>query len=231
VDKTTIVWDAATGEPRHSYAFHNAPVLDLDWLSDSAFASCGTDKAIHVCSVGSSAPTRTFLGHTDEVNSVRWAPSRSLLASGSDDGTVRLWSAGGEGAPPPGALATLTGHRKPVYCVRWAPGGEAPASAPTLASASYDATVRLWDAAAGKARATLAHHSALVYSVVFSPDGALLASTSADRVVCLWSARDGALLRTFAGPAACYDAAFSPDGGKLAACYASGAVAVLDLRL
>ena len=129
MDKTAIVWDASTGEPRHSYAFHNAPVLDLDWCSDTAFASGGTDKVIHLCSVGSSAPTRTFLGHTDEVNSLRWSPSKGLLASGSDDGTVRLWSAGGENAPPAGAVSTLTGHRKQVYAVRWAPTGEGSANA------------------------------------------------------------------------------------------------------
>ena len=134
-------------------------------------------------------------------------------------------------------MATLTGHRRPGYCVRWAPGAAggasapAPAPAPALASASYDATVRLWDAGVGKARATLAHHSALVYSIVFSPDGQYLASCSADRLVCLWSARDGALVRTFTGPSAAYDTAFSPEGGKLAACFSSGAVAVLDLRL
>ncbi len=129
MDKTTIVWDAATGEPRHSYAFHSAPVLDLDWFSDNAFASASTDKLIQLCSVGSSAPTRTFMGHTDEVNTLRWSPSKALLASGSDDGTVRLWSAGGEGAPAAGAVATLTGHRKPIYAVRWAPTGEGSANA------------------------------------------------------------------------------------------------------
>lgn len=136
VDKTTAVWDATTGEPRHSYAFHSAPVLDVDWCSDSMFASGGTDKVIHLCAVGSTAPSRTFLGHTDEVNTLRWSPSKALLASGSDDSTVRLWSAGGEGAPPVGAVATLTGHKKQVYCVRWAPTGEGsanPNKAPILA--------------------------------------------------------------------------------------------------
>jgi len=136
VDKTTAVWDTTTGEPRHSYAFHNAPVLDLDWCSDTAFASGGTDKIIHMCAVGSTAPTRSFVGHTDEINSLRWSPSSTLLASGSDDSTVRLWSGGGEGAPPPGAVSTLTGHKKQVYCVRWGPTGEGsanPSKSPVLA--------------------------------------------------------------------------------------------------
>jgi WD40 repeat protein len=47
----------------------------------------------------------------------------------------------------------------------------------------------------------------------------------------VWSARDGSLVRTLAGPAACYDVAFSPDGGKLAACFGNGQVQVVDLKL
>ena len=91
--------------------------------------------------------------------------------------------------------------------------------------------MRLWDPAVGKVRLTLSHHTALVYSIAFSPDGDFIASSSADKLVCVWSAKDGSLVRTFAGPSACYDAAFAPEGGKLAACYSSGAVALLDLRL
>lgn len=98
-------------------------------------------------------------------------------------------------------------------------------------SASFDASVRLWDPSQGKVHSTLNHHSALVYSLAFSPSGDYLASSSGDKTVCVWSTKDGSLVRTFTGPSACYDTAFSPDGGKLAACFSSGAVTVIDLRL
>ncbi len=92
--------------------------------------------------------------------------------------------------------------------------------------------MRLWDPAApAKPRLSLQRHSALVYAVAFSPDGDLVAAASADKGLSVWSARDGSLVRTLAGPAACYDTAFSPDGGKLAACFGNGQVQVVDLRL
>ena len=133
MDKTAIVWDTATGDARHAFCFHSAPVLDLAWASDAMFATCSTDKLIHLCGVGSAAPLRTRVGHTDEVNSVRWSASGGLLASGSDDASVRLWSAGGEGAPPPGCVGVGLAHKKPVYAVRWAPTGEGSANAGKVA--------------------------------------------------------------------------------------------------
>ena len=48
VDRTTIIWDSLTGKHKQQFAFHSAPALDVDWQSDESFASCSTDKCIHV---------------------------------------------------------------------------------------------------------------------------------------------------------------------------------------
>jgi WD40 repeat protein len=58
----------------------------------------------------------------------------------------------------------------------------------TLASASADRTVKLWDAATGQERAALKGHTGGVSSVAFSPGGKTLASGSLDRTVKLWDA-------------------------------------------
>uniref|UniRef100_A0A8D3ECD4 Transducin beta like 1 X-linked n=1 Tax=Scophthalmus maximus TaxID=52904 RepID=A0A8D3ECD4_SCOMX len=92
VDKTTIIWDAHTGEAKQQFPFHSAPALDVDWQNNSTFASCSTDMCIHVCRLGSDRPLKTFQGHTNEVNAIKWDPSGTLLASCSDDMTLKIWS-------------------------------------------------------------------------------------------------------------------------------------------
>ncbi len=58
----------------------------------------------------------------------------------------------------------------------------------TLASGSYDNTIKLWDLATGQARATLSGHTNAVDTVAFSPDGKTLASGSKDNTVRLYFA-------------------------------------------
>ena len=67
VDRTTIIWDSQTGQHKQQFAFHSAPALDVDWQTDESFASCSTDKCIHVCRLGHDKPIKSFQGHTNEV--------------------------------------------------------------------------------------------------------------------------------------------------------------------
>ncbi|HWZ43607.1 MAG TPA: AAA-like domain-containing protein, partial [Candidatus Saccharimonadales bacterium] len=85
------------------------------------------------------------------------------------------------------------------------------------ASASYDQTVKLWEAGSGQLLRTLNGHSSFVYSVAWSPDGKALASASDDQTVKLWEAGSGQLLRTLSGHSSLVTSvAWTPDGKALA---------------
>ena len=87
----------------------------------------------------------------------------------------------------------------------------------TLASGSWDWTVRLWDVSSGEHLRTFTGHTSGVNSVSFSPDGETLASGSSDETVRLWDVSNGEPLRTFTGHTdEVNSVSFSPDGETLA---------------
>ena len=187
VDKTAIVWEAATGSAKQQFAFHKEPTLDVDWRDDEVFASCSTDKMIYVCELGQQNFVKAFAGHRDEVNAIKWDPSGRLLASCSDDYTAKLWSMGRDSC-----VHDLRDHSREIYTIKWSPTGQGsanPSANLLLASASFDATVRLWDPEAGACSHVLDKHREPVYSVAFSPDGQYLASGSFDRCMHIWSVK------------------------------------------
>jgi len=228
VDKTTIIWDANTGKLKQQFAFHNAPALDVDWQNNLSFASCSTDKSILVCKLGHNHPVKSFLGHTNEVNAIKWDPSGTWLASCSDDMTIKLWSMKHDTF-----VQDLYAHKKEIYTIKWSPSGIGTGNPQTLtlASASFDSTVRLWDLERGSCKYTLKKHTEPVYSVAFSPDGRLLASGSFDKRVHIWCTQTGELIHTYTGTGGIFEVCWNKDGNKVGASASDGSVSVLDLKM
>ncbi|KAI8911606.1 WD40-repeat-containing domain protein [Gorgonomyces haynaldii] len=220
VDKTAIIWDATTGEARQQFLFHSGPVLDLAWRDESTLATSSADHRIFVCQLGSLEPLVQFVGHTSEVNAIRWDNSGKYLASCSDDKTAKVWTIDSEKP-----LLSLTDHSREVYMTRWCPADD---DRLLLATAAFDGTIKIWDINRdGECIHTLKGHKDAIYSVTFHPDTNHLASGSADRSVYIWSLRDGNLVASYPGSASVYEVQFNNAGDKLAACTSDNKLVVL----
>ncbi len=118
-------------------------------------------------------PLDLLIGHTRKVTSIAFSPDGTTLASGSRDGTVRLWDVI-TGLP----ITVLKGHPTYVKCVAFSPDGT------TLASGSYPlnqeegATLLFWDIPTRQQRTILKEKTRTVTSVAFSPDRNRLVSIS-----------------------------------------------------
>ena len=150
----------------------------------------------------------TLTGHEDFVNSVAYSPNGQLLASGSDDGTVRIWDTrtGQEAAT---ALSIADGR---VKSVAFAPDGQ------HIVVGGEGNAIYVWNVTTGcAALPPLRGHSNAIQSVAFSPNGRLIASASEDKTTRLWSAETGREISVMHGHTDQIRAiAFSPDGQLLA---------------
>jgi WD40 repeat protein len=167
-------------------------------------------------------------GHRSWVMAVAFSPDGELVASGSEDGSLKLWN------PTKGRCCqTLKGHYIPgpkpasfistgIQAVAFSPGGK------LVASAARDRAIELWDLAACEDRGRLLGHTDMVCAIAFSPDGKLIASGSVDRTARLWDLATCEDRWTLECKGSVLDVAFSPDGKLVASASKYGTVHLWD---
>jgi transducin (beta)-like 1 len=219
-DRKALVWNPSTYAVIKTFTNHSLPVFDVDWLDDDLFATGSADKSIVISSVSTSdcKALYTFTGHESEINVVRFSPDGMMLASCSDDHTAKIWTMQN------GMVQDLRGHTKEIYTCKWAMHG----GKPLLCTASFDGTVKVWDAAHGKELHTISRHNQAVYSLAPSPNGQLLAVGSLGGYVSVWKLSDGTLSSEFRGTGDTFDVSWSADGTLLSSAYSSGSVRLTD---
>ena len=203
-DNTLRAWDLNTHRQRWGYDV-GAPVSAVAIpMPNSFFVVYGGDRNhdLRTRNTDDGEFRASFEGHTNSVHDLAFKPRSYVLASGSIDGTIRIWNMRSERH-----VRTLRGHRSEIFSVAWSPNGR------TLASASRDGTVRLWNPDNGANLSTLHGHGQTVWSVAFSPDGRTLASGGQDGTIHLWNPRTGNLITTLRGhTGGVHSIAFHPNG-------------------
>jgi WD40 repeat protein/transcriptional regulator with XRE-family HTH domain len=208
LDAIVRLWDPQRGTPLKELP-HPSAVCSLAWSPDEKLLASGcSDGSIWLWEPEGPEPdtcVRRLSGHTHWVAGLAFAPD-GVLASGSYDGTVKLWD-----TTSGSCLQTFSGHSDRVIRVVWSPDGR------TLASCSVDHTIRLWDDEEGRSRMVLQGHTDVVSNLAFTPDSRTLLSGSNDGTVRVWDVESGQCLRIIGGYAApLVDIDWSPDGTQLA---------------
>lgn len=220
-DRTAKLWNASTGQCLKTLSGHTSRVLSVAFdFQGKTLASCSSDRTIKLWNASTGQCLKTLFGHTSWAWSVAFshtslgeakphsqlAPQGKILASCSEDQTIRLWDVStGQ------CIKILQGHAGCVRLAAFSPDGG------ILISGSYDRTIRLWDVNTGQCIKILHGHTNSVLSVAFSPQGKTLASSSSDCTVKLWDMRTHQCLKTLQGHNnQVWSVAFSPDGQTLA---------------
>jgi len=189
-----------TGAGHAQLRGHGGPVRALAISSDGQTAISGSfDSTAIRWSLTRNAAEQVLRFHADAVNAVVLLKDGRAATAGAD-GRIAIWTSGS--AEPD---AVLEGHTAPIAALAVSPDGA------TLASASWDHTVRLWPLAGGVPR-VLDGHMQNVNGLAFAPDGRTLVSVSYDQSVRIWPLSDSPAATVIAMPSPLNAVAVGRDG-------------------
>lgn len=237
------VWDTRSRWQPIILRGHQGAVKSVAWSTEEGthvLASSDMNGDVRLWDMDTTpVSTRVMGGHRDLVRALAWSPGGSLVASGSDDLTIRLWdwqsgelelSLGGpamndvdrvlqklklraesqmilfHGAPP-----GQDGHQDYVKALAWSPDGT------TLASGSYDMTVRLWRPDQQTSERAVLSFGEYVFALAWPPVPGMLTVGEEHGRISVWEPGEEAVALDFrSGCAEVSSIVWSPDGTMIA---------------
>ena len=132
-------------------------------------------------------------GHRGPVLDIKWNPfNDNIIASASDDCTIKIWQIPDEGPGRKGIhepLVTLCEHKRRVGLMEWHPSAEN-----ILVSAGFDLSIIVWHVARGEAINVINCHPDTIQSISLNRDGSYVATTCKDKKLRIIDLRRGDVL-------------------------------------
>lgn len=128
----------------------------------------------------------TVAAHDKDINSIAVAPNDSLVCTGSQDRTARIWK-----LPELVPGVTLRGHKRGIWSVQFSPVDQC------VLTASGDKTVRIWALSDGSCLKTFEGHTSSVLKALFLSRGTQIISAGADGLLKLWTIKTNECVNTF----------------------------------
>ncbi len=200
-DGQVRLWSASSGAPQASWQAHEKDIGSLSFSPDGSWlATTAGGGGAAIWEVQTGKCIKRYDAEQKQVLALAFAPDGRNLVMGCADSIefcdTSDWS----------PHDSLSGDGGPIRLLAVSPDGA------TLASASDDSSIRLWDVQKRSRIATLEGHTRSVTSIAFSHDGTTLASTSDDGRVKLWNVARRREESTFDGHRSrILDVAFTPD--------------------
>jgi WD40 repeat protein len=207
-------WDTGTGKALGWRALSD---LEMIWTfrPDAVLLASASDE-LTLWDVASGQIV-TMIPQPSWVTAVTFRGTSTLLATGHDDGRVRLW----DNRHQP--VRELAGHEKSVSVVAFSPDGT------RLASAGEDKVIHLWEVASGRHLGRLVGHTDRIQGLAWHPGGQRLISAGWDATTRVWDTTTYEpiiLLNLHAQQVTAV--AFSPDGSRLACADSASAIHIWD---
>ena len=202
---------------------HTGPVTCVAVSQDSTFFAAGFKSSlVKLYRVSTGKEIHTFIGHASGITSVCFVGSHAVC-SASHDSTLSLWD-----VKNGFRVAVLKGHSRAVH------GCVANQSGTTIASVSWDRSIKVWDGKTGKIQSTLqtkGQHNTPINCVSFHPEGQLVAVGSWDTTVKIWDTFNQKRLKVLKGHKSSVQAcAYAPSGRHIVSAALDGEVKIWSTK-